>query len=65
MWVAGEREGYRVVRNVRTSLPIDVPEANVEPFIAISSPPAGAAPVGAGVMYLRDATGCQGLDPEP
>lgn len=62
MWVAGKREGYRVVRNMRTSLLIDVLEANVEPFIAISSSPAEAA---AGVIEHRDVTRCHGLDPEP
>lgn len=41
-----------------------VPEANMEPF-AISSSPAEAAPMGAGVIELRDVARCQGLDLDP
>jgi hypothetical protein len=61
-------EGARRVsgcRNVRTSLPIDVPEANVEPLIAFSSSPPEPPDMGAGVIDHRDVAGCRGLDPGP
>ena len=43
----------------------DVPDANLEPFIAISSSPAGAAPMGVGITELRAVARCHGRDPEP
>ncbi len=43
----------------------DVPEVNMEPFIAVSPSPAEAAPMGPGVIEIRDATRCRDLDPEP
>ena len=42
-----------------------VPGANLESFIAVSSSPPEAAPMGPGGIEHRDAALCHGLDPEP
>lgn len=53
------------VRNVRISLPTMCPGPNLESFIAVSSSPLEAAPMGPGGIEHRDAALCHGLDPEP
>jgi hypothetical protein len=64
MWVAGEREGYRMEE--RADFASDhVPGANLESFITVSSSPPEAAPTGVGVIDLRDVARCQSWDPEP
>ncbi len=64
MWVAGEREGYRMYGTCGFRFR-HVPGANLESFIAVSSSPPEAAPMGPGGIEHRDAALCHGLDPEP
>ena len=44
--------------------PDDMPEVDLEPFIAVSSSPTVSAPMGAEVTDFREVVRCHDLDPD-